>query len=197
MPNLRLRVLLLRRSNSQVMVRKQLNDEQKEEARQRAHLWYLNNKDKARESFIKYWAKPEVRKRKSEYDKVRRTEKADHITEVFNEWYSKNSKSCIERAKKWKQGHPIMKQYHRYYERAKHKNWDFEFTREEFEAFIQEPCVYCGFPNPLGIDRIDSSVGYTKKNSVPCCKVCNYMKLNHPVEEFLFHLKRIINHLEL
>ncbi len=179
------------------MARRVINEEQREKARLRAAKWYIQNKDKARETFIKYWAKPEIRKRKAQYDAIRRTEKADHIKEKFNEWYSLNRVSVIERAKKWKDGNPFTKQYHRYYERAVHKKFAFEFTRDEFEAFIQEPCVYCGFPSPLGIDRIDSSIGYTKENSVPCCKICNYMKLNHPVEEFLFHLKRIINHLEL
>ena len=27
-----------------------------------------------------------------------------------------------------------------------------------------------------GIDRVDSNIGYTNENSVPCCKTCNFAK---------------------
>jgi uncharacterized metal-binding protein len=40
---------------------------------------------------------------------------------------------------------------------------------------------------------LDSSLGYTKINSVPCCKVCNIAKHNLSVPEFLNHIKRIFN----
>ena len=35
-----------------------------------------------------------------------------------------------------------------------------------------------------GIDRIDSNDNYTKENSVPCCRICNYAKSNMDVNDF-------------
>lgn len=36
-----------------------------------------------------------------------------------------------------------------------------------------------------GIDRADSNLGYTKENSVPCCKYCNFAK--HTMSENYFY----------
>lgn len=36
-----------------------------------------------------------------------------------------------------------------------------------------------------GIDRVDSNIGYTKDNSVPCCKYCNFAK--HTMSEDNFY----------
>lgn len=47
-----------------------------------------------------------------------------------------------------------------------------------------------------GVDRKDSSLGYTEENSVPCCIICNVMKLNHTTEFFLAHARKIIAHNE-
>ena len=35
-----------------------------------------------------------------------------------------------------------------------------------------------------GIDRLDSSLGYTKDNIVTCCKICNYAKNKMKFEDF-------------
>lgn len=43
-----------------------------------------------------------------------------------------------------------------------------------------------------GIDRVDSSIGYTIQNSVPCCKICNYAKHNLTLEEFTLWLDRLV-----
>ena len=42
-----------------------------------------------------------------------------------------------------------------------------------------------------GIDRIDSSKGYTVENSVPCCKYCNTAKNTMSVDEFLKWIGRV------
>lgn len=84
----------------------------------------------------------------------------------------------------------------------------FDLTFEEFNKIIQLNCNYCGSaPNHLrfnkskklsallnGVDRLDSTKGYTKDNCVPCCTTCNYMKNTLSVTTFLEHIKKIKNH---
>lgn len=45
-----------------------------------------------------------------------------------------------------------------------------------------------------GIDRIDSTKGYSADNCVPCCSKCNRMKLDHSIEDFKNHISKIYNH---
>lgn len=53
--------------------------------------------------------------------------------------------------------------------------------------------MYCGDDiEAVGIDRVDSQKGYSKGNCVPCCEVCNEMKLDYPVAEWLAKMKQII-----
>lgn len=42
-----------------------------------------------------------------------------------------------------------------------------------------------------GVDRVDSSKGYTIDNVVPCCDICNRMKLDKDITEFFDTIKRI------
>lgn len=49
-------------------------------------------------------------------------------------------------------------------------------TEEEIKAY-EVPCN--------GIDRMDSSKGYEVDNCVPCCAMCNYMKLEYSQEDFI------------
>ena len=90
----------------------------------------------------------------------------------------------------------------------KYKDW--ELTLEEFSELVTQNCKYCGAepeyrpyyttksnPNEKlyahGLDRVDSSIGYTYSNCVPCCTVCNRMKLDLSVDEFYSHIKKIIS----
>lgn len=96
---------------------------------------------------------------------------------------------------------------------AQSRKHPFDLTFEEFNELISKPCAYCGeepstkngghlesrkrIDQPdlytTGIDRIDSSKGYTKDNCVPCCKMCNLMKNTYSVEQFLSHVRKIYN----
>lgn len=46
-----------------------------------------------------------------------------------------------------------------------------------------------------GIDRVDSSLGYTVDNVVPCCKLCNQAKNNLSKQEFVDWVKRVYDHI--
>ena len=81
----------------------------------------------------------------------------------------------------------------------------FELTKEEFRDITKQNCHYCGIePHQIsktqsgngvyiynGIDRANSSKGYTLENSVPCCKLCNVAKNNMTREEFLAWIERV------
>lgn len=95
-----------------------------------------------------------------------------------------------------------------YRNRAYKKNIVFELTKEYFGELVSRNCMYCGsqpfnmVPKKVknningriivnGIDRIDSSIGYTVDNCVPCCKICNVMKNSLTKREFLEWVEKI------
>lgn len=81
------------------------------------------------------------------------------------------------------------------------KNREFNLSRETVAKLVFSPCFYCGSkPRNFdrtsgvyysGIDRVDSSCGYTFDNVVPCCIVCNRAKSNRPFKVFLNWISQI------
>lgn len=106
----------------------------------------------------------------------------------------------------------INHMYRQYRSRSKKKNHSFDLSIEKFTEIILKDCFYCGESPKLsteiikrsmngivprnGIDRVDNSLGYTIDNSVPCCKICNIMKMTLGVDSFLSHIEKICNHQE-
>jgi hypothetical protein len=98
--------------------------------------------------------------------------------------------------------------YSTYKIRAKEKNISFALSEEEFLEIVKKDCFYCGEkPSNIyrngntngsfiynGIDRIDSSIGYTKNNVVCCCKKCNWAKQKYSQKEFSDWVKKIYNY---
>lgn len=89
-----------------------------------------------------------------------------------------------------------------YKKRAKKRNLLFELTLEDFINITSGLCTYCGSSKSqtirgMGIDRVNSSKGYNTTNSVPCCKICNFMKQSLTENEFKIHIKKVCNHLNL
>lgn len=66
---------------------------------------------------------------------------------------------------------------------------------------FKQPCNYCGeLPKkekPTGIDRFDSNVTYVPCNVVPCCSVCNVMKLDLTEDAFMTKIRQICIHKEV
>ena len=63
--------------------------------------------------------------------------------------------------------------------RAKRRGVEWSLTDDEFANIRGKDCHYCaGELNPTGsgLDRMDSDLGYTIGNVVPCCKACNQIK---------------------
>jgi hypothetical protein len=95
-----------------------------------------------------------------------------------------------------------------YQQGAKDRCYSFNITFEEFETFLDKPCYYCGLSNTNsratpskidgfkynGIDRYDNNIGYELHNLKTCCKICNQMKMDLGVDEFMEHINRIQKH---
>jgi len=91
---------------------------------------------------------------------------------------------------------------------AKARNLDYALEDSLARFIINQSCFYCGGldlrinrskkSKPKyrinGIDRIDSSKGYEIDNVVPCCKICNYIKMDMGLKEFLEQIEKIYNH---
>ncbi len=86
-----------------------------------------------------------------------------------------------------------------YKRHAEGRGFAWNLSEEFVSKIIRMNCYYCeALPsnrkktkNSLhggllysGIDRVDSSAGYTEDNVVPCCKICNYAKSNMHQDDF-------------
>ena len=92
---------------------------------------------------------------------------------------------------------------------AKARGLSFELSASEFESLVKGNCSYCGSgpasqkkrkPGGIsvhynGIDRINSSKGYSIGNVATCCANCNRAKWKMNVEEFVSHCERIVAHM--
>lgn len=112
----------------------------------------------------------------------------------------------------------------RYYTKRnglRRRGHDFLLSKNEFFLLSIANCHYCGLepqgtcypttkkggrkskmeydhdrPSKFnGIDRIDSSKGYSIDNCVTCCKHCNYAKRSMSVNEFKDWIKRLYHHM--
>lgn len=69
---------------------------------------------------------------------------------------------------------------------------EFNLSFEEFKSFWQEDCHYCGSKiETIGLDRIDPNGNYDIWNVVSCCTLCNRMKSDLTVKEFVTHCQKI------
>jgi hypothetical protein len=100
--------------------------------------------------------------------------------------------------------------YSTYKTSARRRGLNFDIDVIFFTENVVKSCTYCGDELTsvkksqsksggdflyTGIDRIDSSKGYTIDNCVPCCKICNIMKWDLTVEQFTNHIMKISSRL--
>ena len=79
---------------------------------------------------------------------------------------------------------------------AKKRGLPFKLTIQQFAEFWQKPCSYCGSEiETVGIDRVDSSLGYVEGNLVSCCWICNQSKNDLQMSEWISHLKAVLKNL--
>ena len=59
---------------------------------------------------------------------------------------------------------------------------------DKVNELFSKKCTYCGCWSEdgcQGIDRIDSLKSYTISNCTPCCKTCNFMKLDYSRDQII------------
>jgi hypothetical protein len=67
-------------------------------------------------------------------------------------------------------------------------------SKSSSHSHIKDEWVSQQWIKANGIDRLDSSLGYTIENCVPCCFPCNQRKMDTPPEEFLEHMRKILDY---
>lgn len=97
---------------------------------------------------------------------------------------------CVDCMTKWHDDNRV----HLIEYNAKRRNIFFdESKRCEFEDIVKLPCHYCDENDRVsGLDRLNSSLGYTIENVVPCCMICNLIKGKTCYEQFLVDVECIV-----
>lgn len=105
----------------------------------------------------------------------------------------------------------IEEQYRLTKGQAKKRNKEFDLTYEQYKDIAIKDCHYCG-SEPYekysqvknskkiklnGIDRVNPKIGYTIGNCVPCCGICNTMKMDRSLDEFLSKITEIYTKCQL
>lgn len=70
-----------------------------------------------------------------------------------------------------------------------------DITLPDIAELCNLPCHYCQSqlaPSGHGLDRLDSDLGYTRDNVVPCCKECNMAKSDAFTPEEFEAIGRVI-----
>lgn len=77
---------------------------------------------------------------------------------------------------------------------AKRRGFEFNLNEVEFEQITNGTCRYCNRTtkdSEIGVDRINSDLGYFMENCQPCCSTCNWMKRDLSHKDFLSHIELI------
>ena len=118
-----------------------------------------------------------------------------------------------EKSKKWREANPekvkiinkessenIEYHYKNYVISASLRNLEFTLTKEYFMDIVKTPCDYCNIIQKKGfngIDRLDSTIGYTVDNCKSCCEMCNMMKGTTGHNIFIQRVGHILTYLNL
>lgn len=91
----------------------------------------------------------------------------------------------------------------RYKRGASKRTLFWNLSDSSFDLLLERNCFYCGTSPSTklirkgetflysGIDRLNSRLGYTTDNTVPCCATCNRMKSDMSYGEFILHIQKI------
>lgn len=157
-------------------------------------IWVEKNKDWVKQYHQKYH-KEYYLKNKEKIDfknKLYVTTHREKIVKNVQRYVSKNKNKVVKYRNYYER--TINGKYRQLKNRSKIFGEETDITIERFREIISQQCFYCGEnKKPRGIDRVDNAKGYTKENSVPCCKLCNFMKKAMTKKDFILHIEKIHN----
>ena len=163
----------------------------REEHRERDKQRYLQNRD----SILAY--KKEYAKKNS--DKIREKQRAYRESHREELSFKQKDRQQKNKEKYYYTKHKLSGRYSTYKSNATKRGRAFDLTMEQFDSITSKPCHYCGEYDVYedmaftGVDRIDSSKGYSFDNCVPCCRMCNSMKSDLNLDIFLKKINKIYN----
>lgn len=179
----------------------------KEERNKYNREYYKQNKPKIKERYDKYYQdnKEKVNAKNKKWNEnnkekfsayvveYRKTEKAKKSIKNWKENNKDKIKESWQRCSKTPEN-----RYKAYKKGAMNRKIEFLLTFEQFMTFWQKPCFYgdCKIET-VGLDRIDSTKGYTIENCQPCCSRHNRMKSDMSKEEFLDACLKVVNKLSV
>lgn len=102
------------------------------------------------------------------------------------------------------------KLYYSYNYFAKRRGYEFKLSKVQFRELTKQNCYYCGAPPEMtyklqggfgeyiynGVDRKNSKLNYTKRNTVACCKKCNIAKSDMSQKEFYLWVEKVYTNLQ-
>ena len=173
---------------------KDCQKEQRKKRENKINEWFENNQERVKEKQHEYSIthaeeKKAYNQANKEYFKQKRKE--------HDELYKDEMKE-----RRQKHRHTLNARFSKYKIDAEKRNLSFNISVEDFDRITKQPCYYCGdlpedkFGNKFtGVDRIDSNIGYEIDNVVPCCPICNRMKLDYDLCDWINKLLKIVSNL--
>lgn len=169
---------------------KDCQKQQRKDRKPKIDKWFEENQEHTKE-YHKQYSKEHAEEKRT-YNQVNK----EYFKQKRKEYEQENIDKVREQRRKYRKS--LKARYKKYELGAKKRNLVFELTIEEFDQITRRSCLYCGeFSDQRdgipfnGVDRIDSSEGYTSLNCVPCCEMCNRMKLDYDMLDWLRHIKKI------
>ncbi len=152
----------------------------KKEHREYSKIWDKNNKERKRR-YRRIWRKKNILHIRL-YNKIWKKAHPENNREYYRQYHKKYAQT-------------LNGKYIEYKKSARIRKFEFNLTKNQFASFWQKPCYYCGDKiETIGLDRVNSDVGYFFNNIVPCCKICNYLKKCLPKDIFIEQCKKIVGY---
>ena len=97
-----------------------------------------------------------------------------------NSCRSKCKKIDDKRCNRYDKKKSLVNNYYEIKRSAEKRNIDFNLDKNYVEKLVISECFYCGSKSEKeflnGIDRLNSTIGYTEDNCISCCNTCNIIK---------------------
>lgn len=119
-----------------------------------------------------------------------------HRIECAGQSVDPDKRKIVEARSYKKRRDSIERKYTVYKSAAKKRKWSFPLSIDEFRMFWNKQCTYCGNKiETIGLDRINSLIGYELTNIASCCIICNRMKTNMTLDEWTDKMLQILKFL--